>query len=412
MGDRIRQGLTKRGSIEKGWQLLKFLIPCSYNSQMKNELPSDISQLLGGYSPDRFLKLFWHKKPLLIRRAIPAMNAPVSKAELFALAARDTVESRLVARDGRRWSLLHGPFSVHELRAKKAHPWTLLVQGVNLHHDAADEFLRRFAFIPAARLDDLMISWASDGGGVGPHFDSYDVFLLQARGSRRWRISSQEDRSLVAGAPLKILRKFRPDCEFVLDPGDMLYLPPGCAHEGVALGECMTWSIGFRAPSAQEQARGLLEHLADQVERDGMFADPDLRPARESALIDDAYLAQAMRLIGRLQPSREEVAGFLGTSLSEPKADVFFAAPAAPLGKPGFARAIAVRGVRLDRKTRMLHRGESLFINGEVIQTAPAVLRRLADARCLESVPATAGAAAGLLYAWYTHGWLHTGRTP
>ncbi len=379
---------------------------------MKNELPSDISQLLGGYSPDRFLKLFWHKKPLLIRRAIPAMKALVSKAELFALAARDTVESRRVARVGRRWTLEQGPFSARELRAPNVHPWTLLVQGVNLHHDAADEFLRRFAFIPAARLDDLMISWASDGGGVGPHFDSYDVFLLQVQGCRRWRISMQQDRSLVAGAPLKILSKFRPEHEFVLEPGDMLYLPPGCAHEGVALGECMTWSIGFRAPSAQELARGLLEHLADKVLRSGMFADPDLRPARASALIDDAYLAQAMRLIGRVQPSREDVAGFLGVYLSEPKAEVFFYAPAAPLGKAGFARAIGRLGVRLDPKTRMLHRGDTIYINGEAVLPASAVLRRLADARCLEPLPATKGAATGLLYAWYTHGWLHTGRTP
>ncbi len=378
---------------------------------MKNELPSDISQLLGGYSPDRFLKLFWHKKPLLIRRAVPAMKALVSKAELFALAARDTVESRRVARTGRRWTLEQGPFSARELRSQKAHPWTLLVQGVNLHHDAADEFLRRFAFIPAARLDDLMISWASDGGGVGPHFDSYDVFLLQAQGLRRWRISMQEDRGLVAGAPLKILRKFRPEHEFVLEPGDMLYLPPGCAHEGVALGECMTWSIGFRAPSAQELTRGLLEHLADKVQRQGMFADPDLRPARQTALIDDSYLAQAMRLIGKVQPSREEVAGFLGTTLSEPKANVFFDAPKAPLGRAGFVRAIGRLGVRLDPRTRMLHRDNWLYINGETVQPAPAVLRRLADARYLESVSATEAAAAGLLYAWYQHGWLHAGRT-
>ena len=143
-----------------------------------------------------------------------------------------------------------------------------------------------------------------------------------------------------------------------------------------------------------------------------MFADPDLRPARQAALIDDAYLAQAMRLIGRVQPNREEVAGFLGTTLSEPKAHVFFDAPDMPLGKPGFARTIATQGVRLDPKTRMLHRGESLYINGETVQRAPAVLRRLADARYLESVAATEAAATGLLYAWYQHGWLHTGRTP
>ncbi len=377
---------------------------------MKNELPSDISQLLGGYSPDRFLALYWHKKPLLIRRAMPGLKPVVSKAELFSLAGRDEVESRMVARKGRAWSLKQGPFTMREMRAPRADRWTLLVQGVNLHCIEADELLRRFSFIPAARLDDLMVSWASDGGGVGPHFDSYDVFLLQASGRRRWRISMQRDHALLAGAPLKILRNFRHSEEYLLEAGDMLYLPPGCAHDGVAVGECMTYSIGFRAPSAQELARGLLEHLADSTERAGMFADPGLRPAKRNALLDDAYVNQAARLIGRLQPTRAQVADFLGRYLSEPKSNVFFDAPEPSLTRPAFSRAAARHGVWLDPKSRMLHRANTIYVNGEAVTPGLPLLRQLADARRLEAGAAPNAAALNLLYLWYTHGWLHPGR--
>ncbi|MBL8383496.1 MAG: cupin domain-containing protein [Burkholderiales bacterium] len=380
---------------------------------MKNALPSDISQLLGGYSADRFLARYWHKRPLLVRRAIPGFRPLLTRAQLFALAGRDDVESRLVSRVRGRFRLEHGPFAARALRRGTAPPWTLLVQGVNLHHAGADALLQRFGFVPSARLDDLMISWATDGGGVGPHFDSYDVFLLQAHGRRRWRISTQRDRALVPGAPLRILRDFRPGEEWVLEPGDMLYLPPGCAHDGVALGECMTYSIGFRAPSAQELTRGYLEHLADHLQRPGMYADPDLRATRAPARVPERYVERAMRLIGTLRPTRESVAAFLGAYLSEPKASVFFDPPAAPLARARFARAAAARGVRLDPRTRMLHRGRALYVNGDTFADAASpALTALADARRLAPGPLPAGRDLDLLYAWYTHGWLHPGASP
>ena len=378
---------------------------------MKIEMPSDISQLLGGYSADRFLAGYWQKKPLLIRNAMPGFAPPVPKVGLFALAAQDDVESRLVERTAAGWALAHGPFNRRELRAARSHPWTLLVQGVNLHHAGADRLLRRFDFIPAARLDDLMISWASDGGGVGPHVDSYDVFLLQAVGRRRWRLSMQKDQALVANAPLKILRAFKASDEYVLEPGDMLYLPPGCAHEGVAVGECMTYSIGFRAPSAQELTRGLLEQLADDVERDGMFADPGLRAPRENARLEDAYVTQAARLIGRIEPTRSQIARFLRRYLTEPKSQVFFVPPHHALTKARFGALAGRHGIELDPKTRMLHRDERVYINGEEISLprGTAALTRLADTRGLAPTARPGAGALDLLYSWYTHGWLHPG---
>ncbi|MEP7329019.1 MAG: cupin domain-containing protein, partial [Betaproteobacteria bacterium] len=196
--------------------------------------------LLGGHTPAAFLRRFWQKEALLVRGAIPDFAGLHTRATLFALAGRDDVEARLLVRSGRAWTLEHGPFPARLLRTLPAVDWTLLVQGVNLESDAADTLLRRFAFLPFARLDDLMVSYAAPGGGVGPHFDSYDVFLLQGFGRRRWRYGRQQDLALRPGLPVKILRRFVPQHDTVLAPGDMLYLPPAYAHDGIAVDACTT----------------------------------------------------------------------------------------------------------------------------------------------------------------------------
>ena len=392
---------------------------------MKSVLQSNDSaaqrQLLGGLSARAFLRKHWHQQPLLIRNAIPGFKPLISKAQLFTLAKQDEVESRIVtraARSGTRgapvWQLHHGPFAARDFRRPAEEKWSLLVQGVNLHLPAADALLRRFNFVPYSRIDDLMISYANEGGGVGPHVDSYDVFLLQAQGTRRWRISMQTERTLVEGAPLKILKHFKHTAEYVLAPGDMLYLPPGCAHDGVATGAdgCMTYSIGFRAPSAQELARGLMEHAAETLVRQGFYADPALKPAARAALLDDAYVNQAARLIGDVRPSRAMLEIYLGQMLTEPKANVFFDAPAAPMRAAAFARKAKQHGVMLDLRTQMLYRGKTLFINGETdeVPLSPA-LAQLADARQLVSGITNATSInvrdAQALHRWYTHGWLH-----
>ena len=240
----------------------------------------DISQplrLLGGLSPAQFMKRHWQKKPLLVRQAIPGFQPLLSRPALFDLAADAAVESRLLRHGGGRWTLRQGPLPRRGLPPLGQPDWTLLVQGVDLHHAGVHALLRQFRFVPDARLDDVMISYATEGGGVGPHFDSYDVFLLQAHGRRRWRIGRQKDLRLVEGLPLKILADFEPEEEYVLDPGDMLYLPPRWAHDGVALGECMTYSIGFRQPARGELARELLQRLADEAGDglgDAAYRDP------------------------------------------------------------------------------------------------------------------------------------------
>ncbi len=365
--------------------------------------------LLGGLTPSQFLRNYWHKKPLLIRQALPGFQPLLPRDALFDLAARNDVESRLVTHFKQQWQLKTGP--IDKLPPLKQKGWTLLVQGVNLHDDAADALMRQFQFLPNARLDDLMISYASDTGGVGPHFDSYDVFLLQAHGQRRWRIGAQKDLTLIDGMPLKILRNFDPEQEFVLEPGDMLYLPPHYAHDGVALGECMTYSIGFRAPAYQELGEAFLQFMADSIDLPGRYADPDLAACKHPAEIGLPMLTQVAAQLNKVRFTEDDITIFLGEYLSEPKASVFFAPPARPLNLCRFIQAAGKRGIVLSRKTQMLYRGKHVFINGESFAAGRAdkgALCCLADTRRLEgaAVEQATQDVVEALHTWYIDGWL------
>jgi 50S ribosomal protein L16 3-hydroxylase len=368
---------------------------------------SDRRRLLGGRTPAAFLARHWHKEPLIVRAAVADLSATLWREALFDLASSDDVGYRVVRRDARRYSLAHGPFTRAELRKLPASNWTLLVQGVNLHDDGADALLRRFAFIPYARLDDVMVSYATPGGGVGPHFDSYDVFLLQTQGQRRWRYGRQRDLSLRANLPLRILRRFAPEHDATLAPGDMLYLPPEYAHDGTAVDACITYSIGFRAPRNQELAEAFVDHLRDALDVPGRYADPDLRPSAAPARID-ARLARRMgKAIAHVRWSERDVRRFIGRFLTEPKPEVVFT----PLGESRAAVRQRMRraGVRLDRRTQLLYDDARYYLNGDdapLPRTDRRALRRLADRRSLS--PAECAALApetlDLLCEWHRHG--------
>ena len=367
--------------------------------------------LLGGLSPATFMRRHWQKKPLLIRQAIPGAVPVVSRTQLFALAARDDVESRLVVRDKRGWSLRQGPLPRRALPALQRADWTLLVQGLDLHVDAAHELLARFRFVPDARLDDVMVSYATDGGGVGPHVDSYDVFLLQVQGRRRWRIGRNVDTSLVPEAPLKILANFVAEEEWLLEPGDMLYLPPGWAHDGVAEGECMTCSIGFQAARRSDLGQQVLQRLIDASEAhagDPLYRDPRQAATAEPGLIPPALQAFAIDAVQRSLADPRLLACALGEVLSEPKPRVSFDAMAA---------LPAACGVRLDRRTRMMYDAWHVFINGESFRAGgrdAKLMRRLADLRRLTAreIQALGGDAHGLVHEWAEAGWLHAEPNP
>ena len=345
---------------------------------------------------------------------MPGYRGPLTLRQLVALAQRDDVESRLVLRERSRWSLIHGPFRRSDFVALPERNWTLLVQGVNLHCAAADSLLRRFAFLPFARLDDVMVSFAAPGGGVGPHVDSYDVFLLQGAGHRRWRYGRQDDVALRPGLPLKILRRFAPSFDEVLGPGDMLYLPPSYAHDGTAVDACLTCSIGFRAPAANELATAFLDWLRDRLALDGRYADPDLRVTGEPARIGRSLQRRCAGMLAQIRWNRDTIDRFLGMYLSEPKPTVFFSPPVPAMTVAAFRAAARRRGVRLDLRTQLLYDEDHVYMNGTASRgpaTGASTLRRLANDRALPGgaiLRATPGVRR-LLYDWYCDGYLHAG---
>ncbi|MGQ9686756.1 MAG: ribosomal protein uL16 3-hydroxylase [Thiobacillaceae bacterium] len=364
--------------------------------------------LLGGLNAEGFLREYWQKQPLLIRAAVPGIEGRLDPTGLKRLACREEVESRLVRHQRGRWRLEHGPFAPETLRALPGRGWSLLVSGVNYWLGYADTLLSEFDFVPHARLDDVMVSLAPPGGGVGPHFDSYDVFLLQGWGTRRWEVSDQDDLELVKGAPLRILKRFRPSQSWVLEPGDMLYLPPRLAHNGVALSECMTWSIGFRAPTHQEIAGAFLAYLQDRLAMEGRYADPDLTVPVHPAELPETMVKRLGSVIDGIHWDRDDIRDFLGTYLSEPKPNVFFDPPRRPMSAETFASSANIAGVRLDARTRLLFSGGIFFINGERVEVpgqARHALITLADRRSLPPERISA-ALLPLLYDWYVAGYL------
>lgn len=371
--------------------------------------------LLGGISPQVFMKKYWQKKPLLIKQAVPGVVPPISRPELFELAAQDDVESRLVVQGGPargkkpapEWSLLHGPFERSRLPKLSQPKWTLLVQGLDLHVPAAHDILQQFRFVPDARLDDLMISYATDGGGVGPHYDSYDVFLMQVHGKRRWRIGPLNNADLLPDMPVKILADFEPTEEYVLEPGDMLYLPPRWGHDGIAEGECMTCSIGFRVPETTELAREVLVRLTEGLEPSDppkLYKDPKQMATDTPGRVPEDLQAFAMEAIAKALKDPAALKTALGELLTEPKPRVWFDISEEPLSDGV--------GVVLDAKTRMMYDDQCIYANGESWRAAGAdarILRKLADKRVLSAadVGKVSDDVRCLLEQWVDDGWLH-----
>ena len=332
---------------------------------------------LGGLSPQVFLRRHWQKRPLLVRGALPGFRSVIGKTALFALAARDDIESRLVKRHRNRWTVTHGPLTQSRLKKAGAQDWTLLVNGVNGHCEPAERLLRRFAFIPQSRLDDLMVSYAVRGGGVGPHFDSYDVFLIQGSGRRIWRLARKQAFECEARAPLRLIRNFVAEEEYLLEPGDLLYLPPGWGHDGIALEACFTCSVGFRAPRGAELAAAFLDYLHERGLPDAAYRDPDLRVARNPAKIGGSMTAFADAVLNRIRWHRADAIELLGRHLTTPKNNVVFK-KRSKLGSLNDGIAV------LDPKAQLLYAGKRFFINGDCFVPRASqrrALARLADRR-------------------------------
>jgi len=349
--------------------------------------------LLGGLSPEHFLRDYWQKKPLLIRQALPGFRSQLSGDELAGLSLEPEVESRLVMeRHGEwPWQVIHGPQDEAVYGRLPDSHWTLLVQEVNRHVPEVAELFDLFAFIPAWRLDDIMISYAEDQGSVGPHVDNYDVFLLQAEGSRRWQISPQRevhDEDLIPDIEMRILREFQATEDWILEPGDMLYLPPNVPHHGVAQGECITYSVGFRAPTVHQMWGHYLEYLL-QTTADRFYSDPGLQPTAQAGRIDTTALDRIRGMIRELPMEDERIDDWFGRFITDPVRGIGPEPMETPLSEQAFIQ-MSKNGEALYRseETRFAYlesdAGPRLFINGQAVTVdgiSPQLVRLIADRR-------------------------------
>lgn len=347
-----------------------------------------MNRVLGKLSDRQFLARHWQRRPLVVRGAFPRWRDPVEPEELAGLACEPGVESRLVLQ--KPWRVFEGPQRASRLRTLPAAGWTLLVQQVDRWLPGVAALRKPFCFLPTWRLDDVMVSYATKGGGVGPHVDLYDVFLVQGRGRRRWRVAQRFDPALVEGIDLRVLRRFRAEQEWVLEPGDMLYLPPGVAHEGVALEPCLTYSIGFRAPSTADVALLAAQALVEAGGRDRLVTDRGRSPARRTGEIDPASLRLLREhLKSELDAAPAEVfARQVGELLTAPRGE----APA-PRRAPNVS-ALLRSGAALERGlgTRVAWvatpDGTLLFVDGRTFSLAGALAPLAAVIAARETVPA------------------------
>ncbi|TFY84879.1 cupin domain-containing protein [Pseudomonas kairouanensis] len=279
-------------------------------------------QLLGGITAREFLRDYWQKKPLLIRQAIPDFESPIDADELAGLALEEEVESRLVIEHGERpWELRRGPFAEDAFSTLPEREWTLLVQAVDQFVPEVAELLEQFRFLPSWRIDDVMISFAAPGGSVGPHFDNYDVFLLQAQGKRNWKIGQMcnSESPLLQHADLRILAEFEESAEWVLEPGDMLYLPPRLAHFGIAEDDCMTYSVGFRAPSAAEVLTHFTDFLSQYLTDEERYTDADAQPVSDPHQIQSDALDRLKSLLAEHMSDERMLLTWFGQFMTEPR---------------------------------------------------------------------------------------------
>jgi len=418
----------------------------------------------GQMSVAGFLGSTWQRRPLLVRRFVDPAAVNADLLSLADHAYSDRVPTRLIRQRKARWSVVQGP--VDRLPSLKTPGWTVLLQRMDCVHAQAYALRNAFSFLPQVRIEDVMISVASRGGGVGAHLDAYDVFLIQGRGRRRWRWGRQDDHTLVEHVALRLLKHFEPAYEAILEPGDALYLPPGWSHEGTALEPCSTWSVGFRAPSRKEFLSFFLAEAADPVcGSDPRYTDPRTKVPRTtvprttvaptteprathprathpptkrgSARIPIQLQEQLEDWALGYRPDRATLARALGRFLTEPHAHAVFHHPSPAHDRQDFVRLIAGAGVQLAPATRMAYTAGRLWINGEDAGKPGRLLRRLADLRVLEprdlrigilSADASEKDATAVemkckqsvdftpliasLYRWYASGWVVLGQLP
>ena len=333
---------------------------------------------LNNFDIETFLRDYWQQKPLLILNAFSDWSNPLEPDELAGLACEPEVESRLIIGAQGSWAVEHGPLAEARFAALGQEPSTLLVQAVDHHVPEVAALLSPFRFIPNWRIDDVMVSYATDGGGVGPHFDQYDVFLIQGHGQRRWRVGQlcDDTSALLPHDELRLLADFQATDEWLLEPGDILYVPPRIAHDGVAVGDdCMTYSIGFRAPSRHELITSFADDLVAEMEDDDRYADPGLPPQTNPGEISADALAALQQMVTEKLADRDAFARWFGEYTSAPKYPEVDWQPEEPAEAEQLQEWIA-NGERLTRNPASRFsfvRAEGgavlLFVDGECFET-------------------------------------------
>lgn len=348
-------------------------------------------EMLGGLTASEFLRDYWQKKPLVIRQAFPGFTCPIDANELAGLACEEAVESRLVIEEenGKPWQLHNGPFSPERFSQLPEQDWTLLVQGLDHWVPEIADLLEHFRFIPNWRLDDIMASYAPKGGSVGPHFDQYDVFLLQAQGHRRWTFGGHCDHTSprVEGTPLRILSSWDGEETVTLGPGDMLYLPPGIGHHGVAEDDCITLSVGFRAPSMDDILTGFTDFLCARSDVSDHLSDPDLQVQDNPGTINPAVISQLDTLIRERIGDQRQLALWFGQYSTAPKSTDIVAPPEEPLTEESFRELVAEaaplrwnEGSRFayyefEDETALFVDGEQYLLRGDARPVAPLLCK-------------------------------------
>lgn len=353
-----------------------------------------------GMPPALFLRDYWQKRPLLIRNAFPGFVSPIEPEDLAGLACEEAALSRLIMHDRERdaWQVRHGPFDEAEFPDMPDHDWTLLVQDVDKWDADVAAILGAFAFLPRWRIDDVMVSFAAPGGSVGAHVDQYDVFLLQARGRRRWQIDASQ--ALGRGAPpvefrddveLRLLREFTPTHDWVLEPGDMLYLPPGVPHHGVAEEACLTFSVGMRAPSAAELLGDFVDTLAGDADESLRYRDPDLAPPRDPAEIDAAAMGRVVEALNMLRMNDPDRLGdWFGRFITLYRSAGTVASDDAPFTAADVAQALT-GGAALYRHPfsrmawRRAARSARLYVSGQAFALPVRDAQRLANTETVDA---------------------------
>ncbi len=338
---------------------------------------------LGGLGAHQFLKKHWQTTPLLIHDAIKAGDWSLSLDELIELSRDPRCSARLVIRSGLKYEVSYGPVTKKELENLPKKNWTLLVQGINHVHYGVDKLLSLFSFIPFSRLDDVMVSYAAPGGSVGPHYDSYDVFLLQGTGARQWKVGMPRSMELLPNQELRILKSFVPDGTCQMQTGDMLYLPPKYGHHGVALEPCLTYSIGFKSPRYDHVKSEFLHYLNQEIELPGFFEDPNRRQTQVPALIPTDLLQSIDQKISKIRWSKQDILKFTGEFLTQVDFDNEIRARKVE-SKSKFLSRLKKRSYRINSHIKFLYREDLGFIAGEAFtipQCEQAIFKIFANHR-------------------------------